>query len=337
MDKNFHLVDISAKTILKFLGILFLLYLLWLIRDIVVLVFVVILLVLALEPLVNKLTGWGIPRVLGVLFIYILLGIILGLVVYWVVPPLVFQLRDLAFKLPVIFNQLSDFRGTSAIATGQTLTSFSEELNKIGGGLLNATLAIFGGFVSALTVLVLTFYSLLDEKGFKKIIYDLIPLARHNEVSSIIQKIATKIGYWLRGQIVLMIIVGILDGAGLAILGIPFALTLGILAGFLEIIPLVGPLLAGLAAVLVSLAGGVVLWKILIVVGIFILVQQLEGHILVPRVMQKAIGLSPVAIILAVLIGAKLLGTGGAILAIPVAAILLVFSQEYIEKRRPST
>lgn len=334
MQNTTRLVDISVKTILKVLGILFLIYLLWLIREVVLLLFVVILLVLALESSVNRLAGWGIPRALGVLFIYILLGIIFGLVVYWIVPPLVFQLQDLAFRLPSVLSQLTDFGGTTASATRQALDTISSQLGRIGGGLLNAVFTLFGGVVSALTVLVLSFYFLVDEKGFRKIIYELLPLARHLEATTIIQKIATKIGYWLRGQIALMVIVGVLDGIGLAILGIPFALTLAVLAALLEIIPLIGPILAGLVAILVAVTGNVLLWKILVMVGVFVLVQQLENQILVPRIMHRAVGLPPAAIIVAVLIGAKLLGAGGAILAIPVAAILQVFSQEYFDKRK---
>lgn len=334
MQNTSHLVDISVKTILKVLGVLFLIYLLWLIRDIVILLFVVVLLVLVLEPLVNRVTHWGVPRALSVLLIYILLGLIFGLVVYWVVPPLVAQLQELAYRIPAMITQLTDLGGTSASATHQVIDTISDQLGRIGGGVLSATLTLFGGLVSALTVLVLTFYFLIDEKGFRKIIYELIPITRHHQVGAIIHKIAIKIGYWLRGEIALMVMIGIIYGLGLAILGIPFALTLAILAALLEIIPFIGPILAGIAAILVAFAGKVMFWKILVMVGFFVLVHQLENQILVPRIMQRAIGLSPALIIVAVLIGAELLGTGGAILAIPVAAILQVFSQEYFEKKR---
>ena len=126
-----------------------------------------------------------------------------------------------------------------------------------------------------------------------------------------------------------MLIVGVCDGLALWALGIPFALTLGVLSGLIEVIPIIGPILAGTTAVFIAFVSGVPFWKLIAIIVVYVLVQQLENQILVPKIMQKSIGMSPVIVIVALLIGMKLLGIGGAVLAVPVAAGISVFLAEY--------
>jgi len=145
-----------------------------------------------------------------------------------------------------------------------------------------------------------------------------------------INKVSERLGEWLRSQLLLMVTIGVLDGTILAILGIQYALTLGLLAGLLEIIPVIGPIVAAVTAIAVAFVSGAPIWKIIAILIAYILVQQLEGNILVPKLMSKVIGLSPIFVIIAILIGNRLLGIGGAILAVPVAAGIQVFLHEYL-------
>jgi predicted PurR-regulated permease PerM len=322
--------EISWGSIFKILLVLAILWLAWILRDIIVLLLVVGIIVLILEPFVAKLAEEGIPRALSVIVLYLAVLAVMGLFVYYIVPPVATQIKELTLNLPYYTSRIShiDF-GSASSTVSNFLDQIASKLSGVAGGLINAIISIFGGIVSAITVFVLTYYFLVEEESIKKGVVKLIPAENRPKLLETIDKVSIKLGHWLRGVLSLMILVGIVDGTALWILGVPFALTLGIISGLLEIIPVVGPIVAALAAVFVAFISGIALWKIIVILAIYILVQQVEGHILVPKIMQKAVGLSPVVVIIAILVGNKLLGLGGAILAIPIAAGVQVLLYEY--------
>lgn len=322
--------EISILSILKILAVLFALWLIYVLRDVVVLLVAVGVIVLAIEPFVAKLAKEGIPRAVSVIVLYLTILIVLGFSVYYIIPPVANQLKELTLNLPYYTERLSsfDYGSLSSTATN-VLDQIASKLSGLAGGVINAVISVFGGVVSAIAVFVLTYYFIVEEEGIRHAISRLIPAEKKPKLQEAIDKVSGKLGRWLRGMITLMVIVGVADGAILWVLGIPFALTLGILSGLLEIIPVIGPIAAAIAAVFVAFIAGVALWKILVIIAVYIIVQQLENNILVPKIMQKAVGLSPVIVILAILIGAKLFGIGGAILAVPVAAGIQVLLQEY--------
>ncbi len=324
-------VDISTRAILKTILIIVGLYAAYYIRDILVLLFVVVLLAVALEPGISKLSSWRIPRVIGILTVYSLLFLVVGLSVYLILPPLVSQLGDLANNIPSYVGRLSDVQlSQGTLATQKILDSAVQGLSNLSGGVFSAVATVFGGIFSMLTVLTLTFYLLLDEGGMRRAFIETLPLRQREKTADMLHKIGIKLGNWLRGQLSLMLIVGVATGVGLGILGVPYALALGLLAGLLELIPVIGPIIAGLVAVLIAFTSGAMVWQLIAVVALFVLVQQLENQVLVPKIMNKAIGVSPIVIIVAILIGGKILGLGGAMLAIPVVTVLSVISSEYI-------
>jgi len=326
--------EISTLSIVKFLAIVLGLWVAYYIRDILVLLFVVLLLATALEPMVGRLTRWGIPRVFSILLVYLLITAMVVLAIYLVVPPLASQLRDLANNLPDHIKRISGVRVGDALTTQRILDSITQSLSKLSGGVFNAIVAIFGSILSALTVLTLTFYLLVEERGMRKALMAAVPSQRREKIAELSHKIGVKLGMWLRGQLTLMVIVAAATAIGLAILRVPYPLALALLAGILELMPVVGPIAAGLVAVTVAFISGAEMWQLIGIVILYILVQQLENQVLVPKIMKRAIGVSPVVIITAILIGGKLLGLGGAALAIPVVAILAVVSNEYFTNRR---
>lgn len=325
-------IDISTRSIIKIILILVGLYAAYYIRDILVLLFVVVLLAVALEPLIAKLSSWRIPRIISILAVYLFLFLVVGLAIYLILPPLVGQLGDLANNIPSYVGRLRDVQlSEGTLATQKILDSAAQGLRNLSGGVFSAVATVFGGIFSMLTVLTLTFYLLLDEGGMRRALIETLPLRQREKTADMFHKIGIKLGSWLRGQLSLMLIVGFATGVGLGILGVPYALALGLLAGLLELIPVIGPIIAGLAAVMIAFASGALVWQLIAVVALFVLVQQLENQILVPKIMNKAIGVSPIVIIVAILIGGKILGLGGAILAIPIVTVLSVFSAEYFE------
>lgn len=330
-NKEKVMFDISIWTILKIVLVLLGLWVLFLIKDVLIIILVVGIIATALEPLIARLAKQGIPRSVSVLVLYLGLLLLITAVIYFILPPVIEQIRELALNLPYYSEKISQLDlSTSSSTISKILNELSARLSNVAGGLFTALVSVFGGLVSTITVMALTYYVMIDEGAIKKVISNFIPIGKEDRFISTMDKVSIKLGDWLQGQLALMMIVGVVDGIALWGLGIPYALTLGLLSGLLEIIPIVGPILAGATAVLIAFISGVALWKIAVVIAIYILVQQLENQILVPKIMQKAIGLSPIIVILAILTGSKLLGTAGAILAIPVAAGIQVFVQEYL-------
>jgi len=319
--------EISIPSVLKVILLLIVIWMLYLVRDVLIILLVVLIISIALEPIVSRLAEHGIPKGLSIIIIYLALIIVLGLAVYLIIPPVATQIKELTFNLPDKLSQF-DFSKTSTSLSG-ILDKLSSQLSSAGGTFINAIFSIFGGVVSAVTVFALTYYFLVEKNGVKDTLTGLIPVHQKERLRSTFQKVSTKLSHWLRGQLTLMLIVGVCDGLALWALGIPFALTLGVLSGLIEVIPIIGPILAGTTAVFIAFVSGVPFWKLIAIVVVYVLVQQLENQILVPKIMQKSIGMSPVIVIVALLIGMKLLGIGGAVLAVPVAAGISVFLAEY--------
>lgn len=328
--------EISTKSVLKIVIFILGLMFLYLIRDVLLLFFVVLIIVAALNPIVNK---WQseIPRRLAIvlLFVVIILGfIVAGLLV---LPPLISQLQKLALDIPNLVSKLSPFlhpSGNISSESQRMLLSFSSQLSNVGRdilsvlgkNLLNTTIGFAGGLVAAFTVLVSSFYLMSDEQNIKKAFLAL-PIEKKEQLANIVNKIGVKMGGWLRGQLLLMLIVGSLDFIGLLIFRINFPLTLGVWSGLTEVIPYIGPILGGIPAVIIAFLQSP--WQGLAILIWFVIVQQIEAQFLVPKIMGKAVGLSPVIIIFAILIGSKLMGVLGVLLAIPAAAAISVFIQEY--------
>ncbi len=327
--------EISIVSVLKIVLLFIGLWLLYLIRDVLIILLVVAVIAVALEPFVLKLEKDKIPRALSVIVLYLALLIIIGLAIYFIIPPVASQVKELALNLPYYSTRASEFNLGNVAPISRVLDSISSSLSGLAGGVLSTVVSIFGGIVYAITIFALTFYALVDSEGIRRWIASLIPFKEKDRMQQTIGKISTKLGDWLRGQLILMLTIGVVDGTILTILGVPYALTLGLLAGLLEIIPVIGPIVAGVTAILIAFISGVALWKILAILIAFVIVQQLENNILVPKIMQKAIGLSPIFVIIAILIGNRLLGLGGAMLAVPVAAGIQVLLAEYVPQLNP--
>jgi len=323
-------VEISLMSVVKIIALLIGLWILYQVKDILLIMLVVVIIATAIGPFVNTLEKQGVPRSLSIIVLYLALLIGLGFFIYFVIQPIVFQMKEFALNLPYYQQKLSNINASITSSTmGNILDTVATRLSNASSSIFGAVFSVFGGFVSAITIFALTYYTLIDEKIIRKSLSSLVPADKKERFFATLQEVTVKLGNWLRGQLALMAVVGLMDGIALGIIGIPFALTLGLISGVLEIVPVIGPIVAGATAVLVGFISGAPLWKIVVTVIIYIAVQQLENHILVPKIMQKAVGLSPIIVILAILIGYKLLGFGGAILAVPIAAGISVFVKEY--------
>ena len=328
---------IRTATIFKIVGVLVLLWFLYFVRDVIAIFFVALVLSSIIDPFADWLEVRRIPRAIAVLIVYVVLFSILGLVIGVLIPPLIQEIRDLASNFSVVWDRLVSgamlFREYS-VQSGfsknveQGLTTVQATLTRAIGGVFTTVTGIFGGIFSFVLILVITFYMVLQEDGFKKMFKALVPGNYQSFVSGIFGKVQRKIVAWIKGQLVLSLVVGLIAFIGLSIIGVNYALVLAIFAGFAEFVPYAGPFIGGVLAVFFALSQSPL--QAFLVIALYIVLQQLENHILVPKIMQRAVGLNPIVSILALVVGVKLAGIAGALFAIPVVTAIDVVVREMI-------
>lgn len=337
-DNKTILLDVSWSALLKILALLIGLWAIIALKDVIIMMFVVFIFVGAVGPTISKLQKW-MSRALAVGLVYALILLLVVFVSYLFIPPLIDQINDLIRQLPIIFGHLKEyataFRSDSySKVIDQGLGSFSNGLSSISGNLFGLTMGVFGGVATFITGLVLSFYLLLEEKNARVFFNQILPKNRFEAVYTTVMKMSDRMGAWARGQLTLMGIIAVANLILLAVVGMPSFLPLAIWAGLCEIIPYVGPLLGILPAVIVALATGSILKAVLVLAISIFVIQQAQGHFVVPKVMSKALGLSPVLVILAIVVGAKLYGLMGALIAIPAAAVISVVVGEWQNLRK---
>lgn len=333
-------VDISAGSIIKVVLVFLLLYFFYLIRDVIAILFVSLILASAFDPWVDYMVYKKIPRGLGLLFIYIAMFGVIGGTIYLLVPPMASQISELAGAFPEYYDKVtSAFTSVKTyslehgiISVDQDFSGLLEKATPTVSGFFDTVLNIFGGVISFFVILVVTFYLTVEESALKRSLRFLAPDKYQPFLIQLINKIQKKIGAWLQGQLILCLIVGVMVYVGLLILGVKYALVLALVAAVGELIPYVGPIIGAVPAIFLAFVQSPV--KAIFVLILYFIIQQLENHILVPKVMQKAVGLNPIISITSLLIGAKIGGVGGALLAIPVATALGVIVRELFKARK---
>jgi len=292
------------------------------IRGIIIAVFLSYIIMAALNPFVRTLRSYKVPKIIAILIVY---SVVIAFIVILVIPILPFfisQVQALFKAIPAYVNNASQALGIQ-VNQSQINSLLSPVASSIGQNALSVTSRVFGGIFSVITIFILSFYMLIDRNRLGRELPNLIPQNYKEKGILTIHLVEEKLGAWLRGQVVLSLIVGTITWIALTILGIPFALPLAILAGFLEIIPTLGPIIAAIPATIVALA--ISPFMAVIVILAYVGIQLAENNILVPKIMQKAVGLNPVVIIVAILVGANLFGVIGALLSIPfVSATIIV-------------
>lgn len=314
-------IDISYKTVIFITVFLLLLWITYQILDIILLLFVSFIFMSALAPLVDKLVEWRIPKVAAVLLILISIIAILTSLLTIGLAPFIAQTSSLILRLDEAIAGLSQI-----IQIDQSV--IQDQLSKLSGEIVSITVNVFKDFISFVSVLVITIYMLLDKVKIEEYLTSFFG-TRQEKARGILRMIEEKLGAWLRGQLVLSLAVGALVYIGLLILGVDYALPLAILAAFLEVIPVIGPIISALPAILIALTVSPILAAF--VTGLYFAIQQLEGHLIVPQVMKRAVGLNPILVILAISVGGRLLGIGGALLAVPIAVVIQLVIQEGIK------
>ncbi|MBI2827978.1 MAG: AI-2E family transporter [Acidobacteria bacterium] len=317
----------------------------YLVRGVLLLIYMSALVAIGLAPLVaaierRRLPGARrLPRWVAILIIYLcLLAFLVGVGVL-VIPPLVAQARELWSALPDMVHRAQQWLIDRGLL-GREL-SFLEAVERapVGsssdavGTLVAAVWGFIGGVFGLMTILILAFYLMVDAENFVRAFLRLFPHPERPRVEDACRRVSTKVSAWLGGQLLLAGIIGGTAALGLFLMGVPYFYVLALIAGIGEMIPIVGPLLAAVPAIAVAFTVSPAL--ALGVAVFFFVQQQLENHVLVPKVMERQVGVSAAAVIVALLFGGTLLGIVGAILAIPTVAILQVIVEELVVEASP--
>lgn len=336
MDKQTFRID--SGTIIRAILFVVLAYLLYELLNIFLAVLAAVVIASALEPAIQFFTKKSIPRLPSVIGIYLfgILGIFT--VIYFFVPPILQDLINVIAQAPDYVRSLQ-LESSFIDADGSlSVSELIANLRNFGfdntEDVISFVSSFFGGLISFILVITLSFYLAVRRGGVEQFIRLITPVDHEEYVADLWHRSQKKIGQWMQGQFILMVIVGVLTYIGLTILGVPNALLLGILAGLFEIIPIFGPIMAAVPAIgLAAAFGGISL--ALLVAGWFIIVQQFESNLLHPLVVTKVVGVPPIIVILAVLIGGSLAGFLGVLLAVPLAAAFLEFAHDVDKAKHP--
>jgi predicted PurR-regulated permease PerM len=280
------------------------------------------------------------PRWLAILILYLAILGTITVVLVLILPPLVHQAQALWARVPEIFERAQQFlieKGvlkqhlTITEAVARAPGAGGDTVVKVAGTVAN----VAGGIIGVVTILILTFYILVESASLRRSALQLFPRSRRPRIDAAAREVTEKVSAWLGGQLLLSFSIGATSAIGLWALGIPFFYVLALLSAVGELIPVVGPIISAVPAL--AVAATVSVKKVVFVAIFFVLQQQLENHILVPKIMSRQVGISAVTVIASLLIGGSLLGIVGAILAVPTAAILQVVLSEVLreDERRP--
>lgn len=334
-----HIIEISIGTVFKIIAVFVSLIFLFLIHDILLLIFVSLILASILNPFADRLEKYKIPRAVSVLVAYFVLFIFIGIVFALLIPALINEISSFAVDFPFYFEKFShsseaieEFLAKYDIiaAFEDLLVEFRNSLTKIFSSIFITTLGVLNNFISFTIVLVISGYLVIQKRQVGQFFKTIIPKKYKHLVLNITDKIQEKMGKWFLGQIALCFVIGLLVFLGLSILGVPYALLLAIIAGSLELIPYLGPILSLIPAAFIAFLHSPLLGAFTLI--LYFIIQQFENYIIVPQIMKKAVGINPLMVIIGMMIGAKLAGILGIILAIPTIIIIIILVEEMMYK-----
>lgn len=331
---RFDLVNVALATAVVLLVIQAFRFL-EVVQSVLILMIFAVILATAIEPLVLQLRAFGLRRGYSVLTIYVVLVFAIVAFLFLIAETVGIQLASLLADLPHLVAQLNHLAlalppGLPRDAMISVLAQVSPTVERDGlgalftsgtiSGLAFATLTVFETIFAIVTVLVIAYFWIAERLMIRRLVAQAVRPDRREQILEIWQNVESKIGAWARGQLLLMLIVGTVQGVGYTVFGINFALLLAVWAGLAEMIPIIGPYLGAAPAILVALTQSP--RQAAMVLGYTVILELIEANVLVPRVMQHAVGLTPLTVILALLAGAAIYGFVGALLAVPIAAAI---------------
>lgn len=342
MERNHYDITITASSVIKVALFGLLMFLLWYLRDIVLVVLTAIVIASAMEPAIQYFERHGLHRLLSVIFMYLLVGTVFFAVLIFFIPPILSDAANFLKQLPQTLSSIniSDTTHgllpwgsvTDTISSADLLQNISSAISDTTGGIFNTVSAFFGGLTSFVLIVVFAIYFSVQQTGVDDFLRIVTPVQHQVYVLNLWKRSQDKIGKWIQGQLILAAIVGVLLYLGLVILGIPHALLLALLAAAFELIPVFGQFIAAVPAIAIAFADGGAT-EALLVVGLYIVIQQFESNLIYPVVVKKVVGIPPLLVILSLLIGFKLVGFLGVLLSVPIAGAVQEFVSDIDKKK----
>lgn len=320
-------IEISAKTIVFTVFFLLFLKIIWQIRELLYALFFAFILMSALKPPVRFLEKNRVPRSLAVIFVFF--SFIIGFLslFFFILPPVIKESLLFLKSLPTFISNL--IPNASSYINFDALTQFLPNLTE---NLIRFITGFFSNFIFIVSIIFFTFYFLLEEKFLKKFLINFLEEKEAERIVFVFDQIEKRMNAWFWGELTLMIIIGTFSYIGLTLLNIRYALPLAIIAGLLEVVPIIGPTIATVPAFFVAASTS---WFIgLSVIALYFLIQQLENNLIVPFVMKKAVGLNPITSLIALTVGGKVAGFLGVLISIPFALFLETLILNLIKTKR---
>lgn len=303
-------------------------------RGIITSIFISYIIMAALLPLVAFFQKKGISRLFSVLIVYFGIILIAVLIIFPLVPFVISQVNSLIIGFPEYLNKTASALGIE-FNQKQVQEYITRELENVGSNAFFVTKQVFGGLFSIFTVLIVSFYLLLSHNSFRMLIAKFFHKKDHERAYQILKNVDDKLGSWLRGQITLCLVIFSLTFITLNLIGLPNALPLALLAGLLEAFPTIGPVLSAVPAVIVAFTISPAM--VIAVILVYIVIQLLENNIIVPKIMERAVGINPIVVIIAVTTGSALMGVLGALLSIPFISFIMSISSSIREFNTKTT
>jgi predicted PurR-regulated permease PerM len=349
---------VVSRAILFTIAVLILLWLLGQITSVIVRLVLAVILAAGMKPLVDRLTArelqrqgrWTPPRGLVVLLVYVTMILLVSVAGGLIIQVVVSEIQNLVNGVPVYaprivtrVNELLDLvpGGREVVADFDIAGQLSGLVSRLFGVFSQALLVfqyvlnLFSGLLDVLMILLLALYITTDGPRIGRYLLAFLPADRHMQASRVTERIFVRLGGWVSGQLLLCVIIGLLSWIGLTIIGVPYVVVLALIAGIMEAVPNIGPIIAAVPAILIAALYSP--WQALFVAILYLIIQQLENYVIVPRVMSKAVELHPLAVLLALMVGGELMGVLGAVLAVPVtAAISVIVDEIRAERLAPS-
>jgi predicted PurR-regulated permease PerM len=345
---------VVSRAILFTIGVLVLIWFVGQITSVIVRLLLAVILAAGMKPLVDRLTArelrrqgrWTPPRGLVVLVVYVTMILLVSVAGGLIVQVVVVEIQNLINGVPVYaprivdrVNEILDLvpGGRDMVADFDIAGQLSGLVSRLLGAFSQALLVfqyvlnLVSGLLDVLMILLMALYITTDGPRIGRYLLAFLPVERHTQAARVTERIFVRLGGWVSGQLLLCVIIGVISWIGLTIIGVPYVVVLALIAGIMEAVPNIGPIIAAVPAVLIAALYSP--WQALFVAILYLIIQQLENYIIVPRVMSKAVELHPLAVLLALMVGGELMGVLGAVLAVPVTAAVSVIVDEIRSER----
>lgn len=325
MPKEYK-VEISPKTIVFAVVFLLALHVLWIMRELIFSFIIAFIIMSALNPLVTFLEKRRIPRALSALFLFV--GIIgtLSYLFSFILPPIIIETTSLVKSLPQYISKVNIY------GLPIDISYFSRTALDLTSNAFQIARTIVSNIVFVITTLFFSYYFLIEESFMKKFLVRFVKHEDAARVATVFDKAEIRMREWIWAELILMLTIGLLTYIGLVLIGARYALPMAVLAGLLEVVPMVGPVISAIPAILIN--GMYSPWSGVSVAGLYFVVQQLENQIVVPTVMRRATGLNPIVTLAALIVGGNLGGILGMLLSVPVALFVETMLVEIAAARR---